>query len=109
MADFDEEAMEILKAERERASEVAKYDAAFIVLMCAVIYAGLQAWHVVQVIFFGAHFRWSDLWGGIAILVASFIVAWICYRVLAPQEMRDARLIRIELKLDRLLNLRERH
>jgi hypothetical protein len=107
MADFGDEAKEILKSERERAAENAKYGAGWAILMTGLLWlwwTASLAWHGIQSVFFGARFPWRDLWVDIGCFVAVFVIAWIYYRLNAPREASDARLIRIELKLDRLLD-----
>lgn len=106
-ADFDEEAKRTLESEREDAETGAKYGAGFAAITFGLIPAGFIAWDCIQSVFLGARFRWSELWTEIGIIGAIFFSAWIYYRLKRPRELSDARLIRVELKLDRLLDLSE--
>ncbi len=106
MTDFDEEAKRILKSERERIEADAKYGAGWVILMTGllwVFFAGLFVWHAIQSVTSGARFPWRDLWSEIGTIAIVFAVAWVYYRLNSSRKMRDARLIRIELKLDKLL------
>jgi hypothetical protein len=103
MLDFDKEAEQILASERERAATKATANAVFALLVLGVVPIGFLVWDLIKSFFFGTRFLWLELWGTIGLLMAVFALAWIYYRLSRPWETGNARLIRIELKLDRLL------
>jgi hypothetical protein len=105
MLDFDEEAKRILKSERERASEDAKRAAGLAAWVFGLILILLLAWQVIQSIFFGAHFSWFILIFLLGIYTFALVAGRIDVRFSASRDMRDSRLVRIELKLDRLIDL----
>ncbi|MGD0157385.1 MAG: hypothetical protein ABSB50_14915 [Terracidiphilus sp.] len=104
MTDFDEEAKRILKSEQERAATKSIANAVFALMILGVVPIGFLVWDLIKSFFFGSRFLWSELWGTIGLLAAVFVLAWIYYRLSGLWETRNARLIRIELKLDRLLD-----
>lgn len=106
MLDFDEEARRILESERERIEADAKYGAGWVILVTGLLWLALLVLlvlHAAQSVLHGVSFPWRELWSDIGGFAAFFAMAWIYYRLNSSQKARDARLARIELKLDRLL------
>jgi magnesium-transporting ATPase (P-type) len=103
MLDFDEEAMEILKSEQGRATTKATANAVFALIILGVVPIGFLVWDLIKSFFFGARFSSLELWGTTGLLLGVFVLAWIYYRLSGSWETGNTRLIRIELKLDRLL------
>jgi uncharacterized membrane protein len=102
---FDEEAKRILKSEREEAKADAKSGTGLGAIVLIAICIACVAFQVVISVFTGTHFSWSQEVGFACVVYAAAVVAyWINARFSASRERRDARLIRIELKLDRLLD-----
>lgn len=101
MSDFEEEAKQILTAEWGRAATDARYDAAFDGMVLGLVVIGIL---VLDKISSGPRISWkSDLEAFALVYPAALVALWMNARFAAFRKMRDARLIRIELKLDRWL------
>ncbi len=106
MANFDEEVKRVLESEQERIAAEAKYGAGWVILMTGLVWlfvAGLLVWHAIQSASSGARFPWRELWADLGTFAVVSAVAWAYHRLNSSRKMRSARLIRIELKLDKLL------